>query len=301
MKSRFGRVAIILALSCAALSVGCATGAIKTLSDLNAISYHLKQKYHDEVAVNLNNSRFLTVVFINSPLNKMAGSERLSRAQDAAVFVSRNYEGIKSVEQIWISFVATETYFVVFHKTEGLGSFGFDKDGKGIGPGSENEEDNRAPVVRFNQARNESDVSVTRVQLEGTPNNGVALVPHFTVTGDARVRSTAAPEMVTLDFASYSPQPRFTYNPQLEIYCDDKLIVKGPAQLMPAEASGAEETIAQFVTVRVSFKSFQRMAQARKVRINLGPKHFELGAGDIEALAGMAAHAGASATSNNGD
>jgi hypothetical protein len=70
---------------------------------------------------------------------------------------------------------------------------------------------------------------------------------------------------------------------------------------MPAEASGAEETIAQFVTVRVSFKSFQRMAQARKVRINLGPKHFELGAGDIEALAGMAAHAGASATSNNGD
>jgi hypothetical protein len=298
MNLRFERAAIILALFCAWLSAACATGAIKTLSDLNAISYHLKQKYHDEASVNLTNSRFLNVIFINSPLNKMAGSERLSRAQDAAVFVSRNYEGIKSVEQIWISFVATETYFVVFHKTEGLASFAFDKDGRRIGPGSENEEDNRAPVVRFSEARNESDVSVTRVQLEGTPNNGVALVPHFAVTGDARVRATAVPEYVTLDFASYSPQPRFTNNPQLEIYCDDQLMVKGPAQLMPAGASGAEETIAQFVTVHVSFKSFLRMSQARKVKINLGLKGFELAAGDIEALAAMAAHAGASAPGN---
>lgn len=296
MNSQFERAAIILALFCLSLSMAC-SGAIKTLSDLNAIHYHLQQKYHDEVSVNLNNSRFLSVVFINSPLNKVAGSERLSRAQDAAVFVSRNYEGIKSVEQIWISFVATKTYFIVFHKTEGLGSFGFHKDGRRIGSGPDGEEDYRAPVVKFNEPRNESDVSITRIQLEGTPNDGVALVPHFIVSGDARVRATAVPAYVTLDFASYSSQPRFTNNPQLEIYCDDELIAKGPAQLMPADANGTEETIAQFVTVRISFKSFLRMAAARKVRINVGSKRFEMVAGDIEALADMAAHAGAANTS----
>lgn len=93
-----------------------------------------------------------------------------------------------------------------------------------------------------------------------------------------------------------------TSNPQLEIYCDGKLAVKGPAQLMPQEAAGAEETVAQFVTVRISFKSFLRLSSARNVRINLGSNHFELMTGDIAALTGMAAHAGASAaTSNNGD
>ncbi len=71
---------------------------------------------------------------------------------------------------------------------------------------------------------------------------------------------------------------------------------------MPQEAAGAEKTVAQFVTVRLSFKSFLRMSSARNVRINLGPNHFELMTGDLAALAGMAAHAGAAAaTSHNGD
>lgn len=301
MNSRRAKAVILVAVAAIILSGACSTGTIKTLSDLNAIRYHLKQEYQDEVSVNLNNSRLLSVVFINSPLNKTDGTDRLMRAQDAALFVSRNYEGIKTIERIWISFVSHETYFLVFSKTEVVELFAFDKDGKRIGPGSENEEDLRAPVVRFNQARNESDVSVTRIQLAGTPNNGVALVPHFTVSGDARERATAMPAFVILDFASYSSQPRFTSNPQLEIYCDGKLAVKGPAQLMAADAGGAAETVAQFVTVRISFKSFLRMSTARTVKIDLESEHFELGSNDIAALAAMAAHAGPPATSNDSE
>lgn len=69
MNLRFEKAAIMLLLFTTWLAAACSTGAIKTLSDLNVIRHHLNQKYHDEVSVSLNNSRFLIVVFINSPLN----------------------------------------------------------------------------------------------------------------------------------------------------------------------------------------------------------------------------------------
>jgi hypothetical protein len=269
----------------------CSTGFLKALSDLNAIRQHLIQKYHDEVGVNLTNSRFLNIVFVNSSLNKLEDGARAQRAQEAALFVSRNYEGIKSIQAIWISFVATETHLIFFHRTDLLSAFGFDKDGRRIGSGSGSaaEEDPRAPVAKFSDSRNETDVSVTRIQLQGNMDEGVALVPHFTVTGDTRRGPVPAPEFVILDFASYSRQQVFTGNAELEIACDERPTVKGFAQLLPSSASGSDETIAQFLTVRVSFKSFLKMSSAQHVTIRLGSKRFQLKPDDINALAGMAA------------
>lgn len=283
------RQSTIVILLCVLLAASCSTGLVKTLKDLNAIRQHLIQKYHDEVGVNLTNSKFLSIVFVNSPLNKMDDAARAERAQEAALFVSRNYEGIKSIQAIWISFVATETHFIFFHKTEGMGAFGFTRDGKPL-PGSGGENDPLASVAKFSTTGNQTDISVTRIQLEGNMDEGVALVPHFTVSGDARQSTAPAPEYVILDFAFYSRQPVFTKNPDLEIACDDRSIVKGPAQLMPSSASGSDESIAQFLTVRISFKSFSRMAGAQKVRINLGAKRFDLKPEDIDALSRMAAY-----------
>jgi hypothetical protein len=288
--SQFRKTAIVVTALCGLLGVACSSGMVRTLADLNAIRQHLISKYHDEVAVNLQNSQFLNIVFVNSPVNKMGPQARTERAEEAARFVSRNYEGIKSIEQIWISFVATETYVVFFHKTQGLGSFGFDKDGSPLSPDSGTESDLRAPVVRFSETRNETDISLTRIQLEGNMNKGVALVPHFTVTGDARQNKLPAPEFVVLEFAFYSPQSVFTKNAQLDISCDERPTVKGFAQLMPASASGSDETIAQFLSVRISFKSFLRMSAARTVKINLDSHQFELKPGDVDALARLAAH-----------
>jgi len=278
----------VVTVFCALFGAACSTGLVKTLSNLNAIRQHLIQKYHDEVGVNLTNTR-LSVVFVNSPLNKMDNETRLQRAQEAALFVSRNYEDIKSIEQIWISFVANETHFIFFHRTEGLGAFGFDKDGVLLA-GSGGKNDRLAPIVKFNEARNETDVSVTRIQLQGNMNEGVALVPHFTVTGNARQGTAPAPEYVIFDFASYARQPVFAKNPELEITCDDRPTVKGLVQLLPAKASDSEDTIAQFLTVRISFKSFLKMSAAQKVSITLGSKQLELKPEDIDALARMAAN-----------
>src|SRR5215813_6366657 len=283
---------IFLSLFVAALCAACSPGVIKALSDLNAIRNHMNQKYHDEVAVNLNNSKFLVVQFINSPLNKLGRAERYERAQDAAQFVVRNYEGIKSIERIWIGFVATETHFIFFHKTSGLDFFSFDKNGRSSDEGAE--ADDRKPVIKFNPARNETDISLTRVQLTGDMNDGIAMVPHYTVTGDSRQNGAAAPAYVYFDFASYSQKPRFLKSPDLEIYFDGRLVLQGHTQLLPSSASGSDETVAQFFKVRMPSKVFQWMAASRQVRIVLGASAYELTPDDIKALAAMSAQVSSS-------
>jgi len=47
--------------------------------------------------------------------------------------------------------------------------------------------------------------------------------------------------------------------------------------------------MAQFLTVRISFKSFLKMSAAQHVTIRLGEKRFKLKPDDINALAEMAA------------
>lgn len=285
MSSPRAKSTICLVLSGALLSLAC-SGALKTLGGLNALHGHLKQKYQDEVAINLQNSRFLSITFINSSLNKSGPDERAARALEAAVFTARNYEDIKSIQQIWISFVASQTRFVFFHYSQGLDSFGFDRNGTPLG------DDVRTPVARFSADRNQTDVSITRIQLEGNMNKGIAMVPHFTVAGDARRAGSAAvpPESVDLDFASYAPKPVFAQDAKLEIYCDDRLILKGLAQLRPSGDSSADSTIAQFLSTRFSFRAFQKMGAARSVKIKLESKTFELSPADIDALAGMSSY-----------
>jgi len=86
----------------------------------------------------------------------------------------------------------------------------------------------------------------------------------------------------------------------MEIYCDDRLIVKGPVHLLQSNKSAANEAIAQFLAVQITFKSFQKMAAARHVKISLDAKAFDLGPGDINALGAMAAYVAAAPVDRNG-
>ena len=280
---------------------GCST--IHSLGALNALREQLMRKYHDEVIVNLQNSQYLNVVFVNSPLNDQDPSKRLERAQDTARFVALNYEGIKSVEQVWISFMISETRLIIVHYNRIIDSFGFDRNGASVEAEtirndaevydeSRKEKDARAPIANYIAATNETEISLTRIQLEGNMNHGVALVPHFKVSGDARSLGTATqpPQYVVFDFASYTDKPVFDGNPPLEIYCDERLALKGQAQLVPATEAGTNESIAQFLTVQVSFKLLRRMGRSRHVRVVLGSKQFQLLPDDITALARIAAY-----------
>lgn len=291
------------ALGALLFSASCSSNLVKSLSGLNALRQRLITKYGDQVTVNLSNSRYLHIVFVNSPLNYQDSGKRLVRAQETAIFISSIYEGINSIDEMWVSFLASERRFIFFHYNRGLDAFGFDRTGKSLDPPTSGNDpvnsfntnqanDPRDPVARYIPQTNQTDISVTRIQLEGTINRGVALVPHFNVTGDARNLGTAtpAPEFVVLDFASYADKPSFKESPRLEIYCDEALALKGTAQLVPSSESGIDETVGQFLTVRTSFKLFQRMATSKRVRILLGQKEFSLSPADINALARMTAY-----------
>ena len=299
---------IITATLLCLLTASC-SNLVKSLSGLNALRQHLTQKYGDQVNLNLHNSRYLNVAFINSQLNHQDRAKRIERAQDAASFVARNYDDIKSIEQIWISFVATETRYLIIHYTQGIDSFGFDRDGARLNAPTVGKDqvvttdvtessDPRAPVARYSRAANRTDISVTRIQLEGDIKRGMALVPHYTVRGDARTlgAATTPPDFVVFDFASYADKPLFKQSPPLEIYCDGRLALKSVASLVPTAESGFDETVGQFLSVQVSFQLLQRMASSRRVRIVLGQKQFELLPDDINALAGMTAYVPRSST-----
>ena len=280
--------AFALAIAFSLATAGCSSGLVKSLAAVNAIRQQLTQKYHDEVSVNLQNSRFLRVAFINSELNKQDSNKRWDRAEDAARFVARNYRDIRSVDQIWIAFAETQSKYIVIRYTRVINSYGFDRNGVALGLNS-GSEDLRAPVVRYNASADQTDVSITRIQLEGNMTKGVALVPHFQVNGDARRPGSDVrpPGLVVFDFASYSDTPMFSDNAPLQIDCDGHPLVKGFARLMPNDQTGTNETIAQFLSVRMSFKALNLIAHSRNVAIALGPKHFQLAPDDIEALARM--------------
>ena len=297
MSSRSKKAVVSWALISVLITSACSNGLIKSYAGLNALRQHLIEKYHEDISVSLPRSLFLRIVFTNSSLNQQDSAKRVQRAQEAARFVALNYEGIKEIERIWIYFVASETRYIVVHHSTIMDAFDFDKNGVAVAfapnPGVvPSHEDLRTPIARFNSSRNETDVSITRIQLDGDMNHGIALVPHFTVAGDARQSDTAttAPESVVFDFASYADKPFFSDNAKLEIYCDNRLALNGIARLMSGKPSDNDQSVGQFLSVQISFKLFKRMGESRNVRIVLGPKRFDLQPDDIAALGAMSAY-----------
>jgi len=284
--------AICFIIACLLVTNACSNRLVKSFAAKNAIRQHLIQKYHDEVVVNVRNSSYLSIVFVNSALNKKSSNERWTRAQDAARFVALNYQDIQPIQQIWIAFMTAETKFIVLHYNVVIENFGFDKNGASLGNGSSETSDLRAPVVRYLPNSNQTDVSITRIQLEGDMKKGIALVPHFVALGDARQPNGEIdpPEYVVFDFASYSDNPVFADNANVEIDCDGQPTLMGSARLLPTEESGTTENVAQFLSVRMSFKTFNKIAHTQNVRIRLEPKRFDLMPDDISALARMTSY-----------
>ena len=293
MPSRPGSTAVILALCSLLFASACSSGLVKSLRDTARLRQQLMDKYHEQdVSVTLQNARFLSIVFVNSPLNQKDNTERTRRAQDTAAFVVVNYPAIKRIENIWVSYFESESHFIVYHYRRSLGFFVFDRNGVALSSGGTREDDPRTPVVRYNAARNQTDVSITRLQLEGDLNHGIALVPHFNITGNAHDPNSklVAPDWVGFDFASYADRKIFAGNAKLEISSDDSVAFTGDARLLAAQDSGGDGSTAQFLTAQISFQQFSKIANAQAVSIKLGTKQFQLSAEDVNSLRAMRAY-----------
>jgi len=287
MISALKRIALKFFLGTSLLAVACSSGIVKSLNDLAKLRQQLTDKYQEkDINVNLQDSRFLSVSFVNSALNQRGTSERKNRAYETVMYVKSHYPGINGIQSILIAFVRSETRFIVFHYTDIVDTFAFDRNGSEIGARTE-EEDVHRPVARFSAPRNETDVSITRLQLEGDMNHGIAMVPHYTVAGDINnsARKLAAPQLVTLEFASYAEKKVFPANARLLIEGDGKTIFSGSARLLnSADAGTAKDSLPQFLNAQIPFSQFVRIPDSNKVRLTLGPKVFLLSAEDLDSL-----------------
>jgi hypothetical protein len=254
----------------------------------------LIDKYHEpDIRVNLQNSRYLRIVFINSPLNQQARAIRARRAQETAKLVVSHYPAIREIRDIWVSFVAYETRLIILHYSHSIDAFAFDSTGAEMSTGPNEKVDDRTPVARFNPARNETDVSITRLQLEGDLNHGIAMVPHFTVAGNVHDSNSkpGVPSPVVVDFASYADRKIFPENAKLEIRCDGVPAFSGSALLLTAQDSGSKGGTAQFLEAQIPIQQFAKMGSSREVKIKLGSKAFALSPEDINALRAMSDYA----------
>ena len=278
---------IIFALDLCLLASACSSGPLKSLRNTARLRQQLIDKYHEQdINVSLRNSRFLFISFINSPLNRNDRAERARRAQETAFFAASNFPTIKEIETIGVSFLEAESRFFIYRYSKNLGFFSFDRYGVAVNSGG-SDDDPRKPVVRFNATRNETDVSITRLQLDGDMNHGIALVPHFTFKGNVSDANRSPPDSVVFDFASYADAKVFPGNASLNIRCDEIVVFSGSARLLTPQDSASEGSTAQFLTAQIPAAQFSKIGTARQVELKLGNKDFELSTEDVKALRAM--------------
>ena len=271
------RVLILFAFLCLTMACQELIGSLKEISKLQQAI--IKEYGEPGVHVNLNNSTYLIITFINSPLNAKSSDERAQRARLTAEFVKQHYPSIGTIGEIWVGFVKQETRYVLVTYSEEMGFFGFDRNAVPL------RRSGKAPIMRapdpyptvvYSPALNQTDVSIMRLQLEGDLSEGLAMSPHFVVPGDVTGlrRSRVAPLTVGLDFASYSEAAQFPGETKVILSADDKVVYETTGKF--STSFMADGNFSEFLLLQIPYAAFRRMATGEKVTVGLGNKIYEL-------------------------
>jgi|SRR5882672_339910 len=279
-------------LSSCLLAHGCVQVA-ESLVELSRLQAAIAKEYGEEgVNVNLNNSSFLVVTFINSSLNARSEDDRKKRAAETAAFVSRHYPSIAEIEEIWVGFVRQQTRYVVVHYSEGLGFFGFDKRGQPLSTPEERQPardpDGPRAIAVYSPASDETEVRIASLQLAGDVNQGLSVAPHFTVPGDATGvrRSSSSPRSVSFDFGSYSTKSLFPGEPQITFLADGKVAYETSAQFSTSK-NPDNELFSEFLMLQVPYPAFRRMTAGKELTLKLGDHEYKLTDEQLKALREM--------------
>lgn len=285
---RVRRIILAILVASSLLTSACLKEAVKSLTEIRQVYQALTKEFGEDVFVNVNEhprQLLLQVTFINSRLNSRSPQERAARAQRTAEIVKQTYPRINSLDAIWVGFVTQETHYVLFHHSEMIDYFGFHKDGTRFTSRSDQALANGSGVrleatANYSSSTDESDVSVSGIQLEGQPGGlGLTVLPHFTVSGDARAAKARPPNTVSFDFASYSEKPRFRQTEPITFVADNKPVLK-----MDGRFNGND---AQFCYLRVPYAVFNKVIEAQTLTIKLGGKDYTLKPAELAAIQRM--------------
>jgi hypothetical protein len=280
------RYTILSLILASLLASACGKQVLQELSEVARLQKALGKKYSGEtVQLKLNDSTVLNIVFINSPLNEKTSEERERRAQETADFVKANYGSINTLDELWVVFIRQETRYVIVHYRQPLESFSFDKNAEPMANpylGSNQLDQEFRALAVYSANLKQTDVSITRLQLEGTIDDGLAMVPHFTVAGDARRIKSLPPLFVSLDFAHYGPKPIFRGPVKIGFVGDDKTIFKTEGAFSTSKSP--EGVFSEFLHLEMPYPEFQQVAAATNLTLRMGNREIRLKA---EQLAGL--------------
>jgi hypothetical protein len=262
---------------------------LAALSDLSQLHSALVEQYGETgVNVNLESGNILSVTFINSRLNDQAPGQRASRAQETAVFVKQHYSSVASLDEIWVGFMRQKTRFLVVTYTEPLEYFTFDREAHPLEktePGVDMDYEPVRPTVVYSPVRDETDISISRLQLEGNLENGIALAPHFIVAGDATSgKLSKPPEFVGLDFASYSDISMFPGETQIIFKADGKTVFETKSSFSTSKSG---DKFSEFLLLQVPYGVFRKMVGSESITLIIGDREFRLTAAQVQGLRAM--------------
>lgn len=269
---------LVLASSLFVCGCSAAKDLGKTLGELTMVRDELIKKFGEQdVNVRVNtfqNRRSISVMYVNSPLNQKTTAERAKRAQETAQIVTQHYPSIKNVSEIWVGFMRVTTRLVVFHSSEMIEVLGFDNEGRALSDPGVAPLDTSTPVVRYLASQNKTDISSNGIQLEGTPEKGVTVVPHFSVTGDVNKTRPKPPNEVSLDFAAFSDKPKFPNLTKITFFVDNKMVYVTEGQFSTSKIAG--DMYSEFLYLKVPTAVFLKITSGNEVRIRLGKHEYTL-------------------------
>lgn len=288
--SRSLSLALPLLLLCV-VATGCKQ-LVKSLGDLSELQAAIIKEFGDQdVNVNLNNGDTLMITFINSPLNEKGPEERAKRAEQTAALVKQHYPTISQIDEIWVTFIRSQTRFIVVNYTEGLGSFGFDKDGRSLRrpeeePPTPEVDLSGCPAAVYSAELKHTDVVINRLQLEGDLNNGLTLLTHFTVPGDATGlrRSSSYPAIVSFDFSSFSEKSMFPGAPKITFLADGKVAFETSEQFSTSKYG---EEFSETLSLGIPYPAFRRMIGGKRLSLRIGDREYEFTSDQLAALREM--------------
>ena len=108
----------------------------------------------------------------------------------------------------------------------------------------------------------------------------MTVMPHFTLSGDAKRMRVPPPEKATFNFASYSKKPRFAEPVKVVFIADGKPIAEETAAF-----SGKD---AQFCYVDVPYSAFHKLINGKEASIKLGANVYPLTPKQLQTLQKMA-------------
>lgn len=278
------RYLIWVVLTSCLLAYGCGTAKDlgKTLGDLAQVRAELIKKFGEE-NVNLRVNTFqnrtsISVAYVNSPLNQQTTEERAKRAQETAEIVRQHYPSIKNVTGIWVGFIRVTTRLVIFHWSEALETYGFDNEARalpdpGIAPGIA-PFDPSQPLVRYSASQDKTDIASSGIQLEGTPEKGVTIIPHFSVAGDVNKITPKPPDEVWLDFAAFSEKPKFTGVTKIVFLSDNKVVYRTEGQFSESKIAG--DMYSEFLYLKVPPAVFLKITSGSTIKIRLNEHEYTL-------------------------